>query len=152
MNRAWLVPLAVVMAAASCGDDEESSREATEDTAAPAGQDQHGDHGGGHGSGQATCEPQGTSLALTAQNITLNTDCLAAPANQAVTIRYESKDSVTHNLAILESHTSPEPLFRGDLFQAPKTTTSSVPALRPGTYAFHCEVHPSQMQGTFVVK
>ena len=45
-----------------------------------------------------------------------------------------------------------EVLFRAEIFQGPKVETLRVSALRPGIYAFHCEVHPGQMSGTFVVK
>ena len=34
----------------------------------------------------------------------------------------------------------------------PATTTYSVPALKSGTYYFQCDVHPTTMNGTFVVK
>jgi len=43
-------------------------------------------------------------------------------------------------------------LFTGALVTGPKTVTYQVPALSAGTYYFRCDVHPTQMFGTFVVK
>lgn len=33
-----------------------------------------------------------------------------------------------------------------------RTQDPDVPALKAGTFAFHCKIHPGQMSGTFVVK
>jgi plastocyanin len=102
--------------------------------------------------GEETCSPEGTSLSVAAQNNKFDKTCLAAPAGQPFTIAFENKEAVPHNVAILKGHQSSEVLFRGDIFQGPKTVTYQVPALEPGTYVFHCEVHPTQMRGTLVVK
>ena len=101
--------------------------------------------------GGATCSPAGTSLALTAQDHKFDKDCLAVPAGQAFTIHFDNKDSDRHSVAILPSHMSTTTLFQGDIIMGPKTTTYSVPALKPGTWHFHCEVHPNLMNGTFIV-
>ena len=42
-------------------------------------------------------------------------------------------------------------VFKGALITGVKTITYHVPALKPGTYTFHCDVHPDSMKGTFVV-
>ena len=101
--------------------------------------------------GGATCSPAGTSLALTAQDHKFDKDCLAVPAGQSFTIRFDNKDSDRHNVAILPSHTSTETFFQGDIVPGPKSITYSVPALKPGTYHFHCQVHPNLMNGAFIV-
>lgn len=101
---------------------------------------------------QASCEPVGDSLAVVAEDISWDTDCLAVAAGQAFTISMDNKDTVPHNLAILASHSATEVLFRGELTQGPKQVTYEAPALEAGTYAFHCEVHPTEMRGTFVVR
>jgi plastocyanin len=98
-----------------------------------------------------TCAPAGTSLALTAQDHKFDKDCLAVPAGETFTIRFDNKDADRHNVAILPSHTSTETLFQGDILPGPKSSTYSVPALKGGTYHFHCEVHPNLMNGTFIV-
>jgi plastocyanin len=107
---------------------------------------------GEHGDEGADCSPSGTTLSIVASDTKFNAACLAAPANQAVTLSYENKDTIGHSIAILESHTATEVLFRADIFTGPRTMTFNIPALRAGTYAFHCEVHPAVMKGTFAVK
>jgi plastocyanin len=99
----------------------------------------------------ATCSPAGTSLALTAQDHKFDKDCLAVPAGQSFTIRFDNKDSDRHNVAILPSHTSTETFFQGDIVPGPKGLTYNVPALKAGTFHFHCQVHPNLMNGVFIV-
>lgn len=109
---------------------------------------EHSEHGGTTG----TCSPVGTTVSVIASGTKFNTECLAAAANQPFTVSYDNRDNIAHNIVILESHTATEVLFRAEIFPGPKTSTFNVPALKAGTFAFHCEVHPSQMRGTFVVK
>ena len=99
----------------------------------------------------AACSPSGTSLSLTADGHKFDKDCLAVPAGEAFTIRFENRDADRHNVAILVSHTSTEALFQGDIIAGPKSTVYAVPNMKAGTYHFHCEVHPNLMNGTFVV-
>ena len=117
--------------------------------AAPTGSDDHTDHAG---NATSHCSPSGSTLTITASATKFNKDCLAAPANTAFTIEYDNKDDLPHNIAILASHSATESMFKADIFQGPAKKTFNVGALRPGTYAFHCEVHPALMSGTFVVK
>lgn len=105
---------------------------------------------GSSGGGAAQCSPNGTSLSVQAQNIAFSTDCLAAPAGQPFTIQFNNMDAgVPHNIAIVG--TGGSDLFTGDVVTGPTVTTYNVDALAAGTYEFHCNVHPSQMHGTFVV-
>src|SRR5207302_1832162 len=67
------------------------------------------------------------------------------------TIRFDNKDNDRHNVAFLPSHTSTETFFAGDIVAGPKSITYSVPALKPGTFHFHCQIHPNLMNGTFIV-
>lgn len=108
--------------------------------------------GGDHaGNATSTCSPSGTTLILTASGTKFNTDCLAAPVGQPFNINFDNKDQVAHNIQILESHTASEALFDAGLVPA-GLKTLDVPALKGGTFAFHCKIHPGQMSGTFVVK
>lgn len=103
----------------------------------------------------AECSPSGTpgtTVSIVASNTKFDTNCLAAPGNQPFTLTYDNRDAVTHNIVFVESHTATDVMFRADIFTGPKTSTFSVPALSPGNYAFHCEVHPKAMAGTLVVK
>ncbi len=103
----------------------------------------------------AGCKPNGTKLSVTAQGIAFNEDCLAAPADKPFTIAFDNKDPGTpHNVAIYPdeaSATDPaNALFAGEVFPGPETRTYDVPAIKKGDYFFHCDVHPTQMNGTFV--
>ncbi len=163
MQRLSVVLVAGALLFAACGDSDDGGDPlATADggQAAPTtamgmhgggGGGQHADHGGNPTS---TCSPSGTSLSITASGTKFDKDCLAAPAGQAFTVAFDNKDAGTnHNIVVLRSHTDTgQPLFRAPLVQGPKTENFSVNALPAGTYAFHCEVHPSAMSGTFVVR
>lgn len=122
------------------------------------------DHGGGSGDAKAqddskakeaaapaSCSPDGAALSIGAKDTAFDKDCLAVTADQPFTIAFKSDDALPHNIAILEGHSSTKVLFRGEIFPGPKTTTYDVPALKAGTYVFHCEVHPDEMKGTFVI-
>ena len=152
MRKLLTVMVLVVLVGGACGnaDDESASPGEPETTMA-----EHASEDGmtdvAPTTAPATCAPQGTALGIIAEGTAFDVGCLAAPTGQAFTIAMENKDSVAHNLAILASHEAEDVLFRGDIFQGPKSTTYEVAALSPGTYAFHCEVHPSTMKGTFVV-
>ena len=103
------------------------------------------------GNPTSTCSPSGTTLTITASGTKFNTDCLAAPASQAFRINFDNKDSLSHNIQILESHSASEALFDAGLVPA-GLRTLDVPALKAGTFAFHCKIHPGLMSGTFIVK
>ena len=158
MRRAWIPAVVAALALVACGDGEE----AADDTPAPgpnttaagtAGSGGMGTSGGHEGHGSGDCSgAASTSLSIVASGTKFNSDCLVGTANQQLTLSYENKDSATHGIVFLESHTSAEPFFRVDAFTGPRTQSVSIPPQRPGTYAFHCQVHPTAMSGTFVVR
>lgn len=117
----------------------------------PAAQDPHAGHTDHAGNATSDCSPSGTTLILLASGTKFDTDCLAAPANQAFRLNFDNKDQVTHNIQILESHSASEALYDAGLIPS-GIKTLDVPALKAGTFAFHCKIHPGQMSGTFVVK
>jgi len=110
---------------------------------------EHADHAG---SPTANCSPAGTTLSITASGTKFDKNCLAAPANQAFTINYDNKDQLAHNIVILQSHSATDAMYKADLFRGPATKTFDVPAMTPGTYAFHSDSNPAQMSGTFIVR
>ena len=71
-------------------------------------------------------------------------------------VDFDDQDPLQHNLAIYSADPimdkNAKTLFKGDVVNGPKMMTYSVPALTAGTYHFHCDIHPTQMYGTFVVK
>jgi len=92
-----------------------------------------------------------TVLHVTAEGIKFDEATLTAAAGQPLTIVFDNKDSVPHNIAIFDSSAMAKSFFHGAVVVGPKTVTYAVPPLQPGTYYFHCDVHPS-MNGTLVVK
>ena len=107
--------------------------------------------GGGGGDHPATCSPGGTQLEISAKSVAFDKDCLAAPANQPFTITFHNDDAGTpHNVVIMTSMDG-STLFKGTIVSGITTASYKVQPLKPGTYHFHCEIHPDTMQGTFVV-
>ena len=154
MRKGWIAGLALALAMFGCGEGDEA---AEDETLAPGAQNTtiaSGAHGHDHGpgAGEQGCPAASASLKIVASGTKFDTGCLAGTANQQLTLSYENKDQINHGLVLLESHTSVDPFFRVDVFSGPRTQSFTIPAQRPGTYAFHCQVHPTQMSGTFVVK
>ena len=100
---------------------------------------------------ESACTPS-ANLAISADNIMFDRDCLAAPADQPFVIRFRNKEQVAHNIAILASHDAPTTLFEGKTFNGPATMTYHVGPLAAGAYHFHCSIHPDQMNGKLVVQ
>ncbi len=99
--------------------------------------------GGGGGGGPA--------VNVVAEGLKFDTAEIDLPANTPSTIHFENKDAgVQHNIAIFQDDTLKTLLFRGDLVTGPGSADYQVPALPPGTYYFHCDVHPT-MNGKVVV-
>jgi len=106
-----------------------------------------------------TCMPNGAELAIIAEldpastafsPYQFDTDCLAAPADVAFTIRFDNRDAETHNIDILD-HPGGTSLFTGKLVKGPKIFTYHVDPLPQGTYYFRCDIHPLRMHGAFLV-
>jgi hypothetical protein len=99
-----------------------------------------------------TCEPDGTSLEITASGTAFDTNCLAAPTDQPFEILFRNEDQgIPHNVAIYTDGSAAEALFQGETFPGPDERTYQVDPLGAGEFFFRCDVHPEQMRGTFVV-
>ena len=121
-----------------------------------------GGGGGGGGGGSPTATPSappsdtGTSAtaSIAAAGVAFDTDSLSFPANEPVILTFDNTDDVNttgpHNVSIYADDTLAVNVFKGDLVDGPATIDYQVPALEPGTYYFHCDVHPT-MQGTITV-
>lgn len=161
-KRTFILATVAVLVLAACGggnggdvDTEIGAPGPTTTMAGMAGAGgEHAEHGGAAPEAGATpdCSPTGANVMVVASSTQFNSACYAAPANQSFTITYDNRDTLSHNIVILESHAATEAMFRAEIFTGPRTSTFTVPALRPGTFAFHCEVHPTLMRGTFIVK
>jgi plastocyanin len=88
---------------------------------------------------------------ITAENLSFDRDTLSFPADTASTLTFQNNDAgVPHNVAIYPDASSSEALFTGDLVTGVDTATYQIPALKAGSYYFHCDVHPD-MKGTVTV-
>ena len=90
-------------------------------------------------------------IAVSAKNVSFDTKTIKLPASGAE-IDFSNQDNQPHNIAIFPNATDLQTvLFRGDITQPGTTSTYKVGSLKPGTYYFHCDVHPQQMTGTVTV-
>ena len=152
MRRLVAVAAVLALFLVGCGDDGGDTVDPLAGGPGTTGaQGDHGGHADHGGNPTSQCDPSGTTLTIAAQNTKFDKDCLAAPADRPFTVNFDNKDQTVHNLMILESHSAREALF--DAGTIPNgIRTLNVPALKAGTFAFHCKIHPSAMSGTFVVK
>jgi plastocyanin len=89
---------------------------------------------------------------LVAQGIAFDQADVSAPAGTAFTIAFDNQDAgIPHNVSIHEGSASGAAVFTGDIITGLAQTAYAVPALKAGTYAFVCSVHPN-MVGTLTVK
>ena len=80
-----------------------------------------------------------------------DTDEIDLPAGQPTTITFDNQDAgVPHNIAIYNDASASKTLFQGEQFPGVDSREYPIPALDPGTYYFHCDVHTT-MSGSVVV-
>lgn len=99
------------------------------------------------------CPPTpGGRLALTAKNISWNTNCLHVLPGQNVTITVKNLDAgINHNFAIWNGVDQRRQFFETGKFAGVATRTDTLPSLPPGKYYFQCNVHGPAMSGVFIV-
>jgi plastocyanin len=113
-----------------------------------------GGAGGGTSTGGGTGGGGGFTTAVTASGVAFDVSTITLKANTATTITFDNKDAgIPHNIAIYPSSSElTSPLFRGDIVTGPATARYEIPPLKPGTYYFQCDVHPTTMNGQVIVK
>jgi len=98
---------------------------------------------------------------LVAKDMVFSPSTIAVPAGAAVVVNFHNREppgssqvtGIAHNFAVYDSQAASITIFRGEIitgggdavyqFTAPAT---------PGTYFFRCDVHPSVMNGQFIVQ
>ncbi len=107
-------------------------------------------------SGNTSSPPPGSHVMidLTAQNISFDKSTITVPAGVEVMINFDNEDNgVPHNFAVYKTSAAQDKIFSGQIITGPKRITYTFTApTTPGNYFFRCDVHPTIMTGTFVVK
>ena len=95
----------------------------------------------------------GPTIELTAANIAFGSTTLTATANAPFILKFTNNDAgVPHNVVIHTGPNASDPAaFDGEIFTGVDSRTYPIPALKAGTYAFSCKVHPI-MTGTLTVQ
>jgi plastocyanin len=92
------------------------------------------------------------TINLTAQGMAFDRKTISVSAGADVTVIFENKDKVPHNLAVYTDKSAAKGIFVGEVITGPKTITYRFTApTNPGTYFFRCDVHPATMIGDFIV-
>lgn len=113
---------------------------------------------GGEPGGKPGGETGGSTggVKVEARNIAFDTKELRLSSGGEAKIVFSNKDKgIPHNIAIYADRAAAESgsdaLFRGETFPGVATRTYSFKAPPPGSYYFHCDVHPA-MAGTVTVQ
>ncbi len=89
------------------------------------------------------------AIHITAHNIAFEETKVDVPANQPFQIVFDNEDSAPHNITVLDAKGSP--IYTGAIISGVAKEAYDIPALKPGTYRFRCDVH-ADMTGTLVAK
>lgn len=95
-----------------------------------------------------------TTLSVVAQNNLFTTRSLSAAAGKPVQLTFDNKDAgVLHNVAFYTNASATTTIYKSPLTTGPNVSTFNFDApTAPGSYFFHCDVHPDTMTGSFVVR
>ncbi len=92
-----------------------------------------------------------TTLKLVAQNILFDTSKLTAPAG-TITIDFDNKDGgIPHNLHVFKGTDASGPSVGATAVEPGPVQQTLTLKLSPGTYYYHCDVHPATMTGILTV-
>jgi cytochrome c oxidase subunit II len=116
--------LALALALAGCGGDD--------------------DDGGDDAAAEEQEAPSGPTSDITARDFAFDPSEVTLEAGREVTVVLTNEDDVEHNITV-EDLDVDEDADGGETGQATVTPDA-------GTYDFHCEYHPEQMQGTITVE
>jgi plastocyanin len=148
LKRLWILPILSILLigviAAACGDDNEESAATQTPSASPTA-------AGPAATG--TPAANDTEIDIVAAGLAFDKKTIEVTAGQPFTIKLDNQDSATHNLHIYTEKggdsiavTDPEAVPPGS------TGTLTTTITQPGEYYFQCDFHPTQMNGTLVVK
>ena len=87
---------------------------------------------------------------IVAQGNAFSPTTLDVTADKAFSLTLDNKDSAPHNVAIYTDSSASTSISVGEIVSSTKAT-QQVPALKPGSYFFRCDVH-HEMTGTINAK
>ncbi len=95
----------------------------------------------------------GPAVTVTAKNLAFDPTQVGATGS-SVAIHFVNDDTqVPHNIVVFNGSSDSAPvLVTGPTVTGPGSANFTVSGLKPGTYFFHCQYHPTQMKGTIVVR
>ena len=89
---------------------------------------------------------------ITAQDLKFSPTSLDVPPGQPTTITFDNEDpGVLHNIQFFSDKGYTASIYKGPDVTGVASAEYQLPALVPGTYYFHCDYHPTTMQGTITV-
>jgi plastocyanin len=89
---------------------------------------------------------------ITAQDLKFSQTSLDLPSGQPTTITFDNEDAgVLHNIQFFSDKDYTSSIYKGPDVTGVASAEYQLPALAPGTYYFHCDYHPTTMQGTITV-
>jgi cytochrome c oxidase subunit 2 len=100
-----------------------------------------------------TCPAKsGNQVHVTAKDISWNTNCLAVPEGQPISLTVTNLDGgIDHNFAIWDGIDMKHQFFATGKFPGVATHGFTIQALPVGKYFFECNVHGPAMSGVFIV-
>ena len=109
---------------------------------------------------QATGTPQGTAtsgggggstISIAASNILFDKTKLTASAG-TVKIQFDNKDGgIPHNINVFDGKDATAKSLKATAIEAGPAKQELTIDLRPGSYYFQCDIHPTTMTGTLTV-
>jgi plastocyanin len=101
----------------------------------------------------ATAPAQGTSITinLITQNMAFDMKVITVQAGADVTVNFENKDKIGHNLAVYTDKSAAKSIFVGEVITSKAVVYKFKAPETPGTYFFRCDPHAATMNGDFVV-
>lgn len=92
--------------------------------------------------------PHAATVKVVAKGTQFLQKTIQLPADHPPEIIFDNQDpNVLHNVAIFSDAQFTHREFTGDVFAGPETMRYRFRALRPGTYYFRCDMHPTNMVG-----
>ena len=94
--------------------------------------------------------PTSDGPTIVAKDMKFQTTTVEVKAGENLNLHFDNQDSAPHNVAIYTDSGASTPVSVGQVVSSAKAD-QVVPALKPGTYFFRCDVH-HDMAGTIVAK